>query len=89
MTLTARIRSNITNIKASVANNGVVSTQATSLTLKNTLKDEISLRELTNVVEGSPVNGDTLVYNSVLNKYEVKPLTVSANNITGLDGGTF
>jgi hypothetical protein len=78
-----------TNIKAVVRQTGSILTQQSTLTLKNTLKDEIALREITNVIEGSPNNGDTLVYNSILNKYEVKPVSISANNITGLDGGTF
>lgn len=91
MAITARItNTNITNIKASVSAVGAISTQASTLTLKNTLKDQIALRELTNVIEGTPYEGDTLVYNSTLNKYEIKPITVSANNLTGvLDGGTF
>jgi hypothetical protein len=78
-----------TNIKAVVRQTGSILTQQSTLTLKNTLKDEIALREIINVIEGSPNNGDTLVYNSILNKYEVKPVSISANNITGLDGGTF
>lgn len=90
MAILAKLRSNITNIKASVANNGAVSTQATTLTLKNTLKDEITIRELSNVIEGTPGEGDTIVYNSTLNKYEVKPITITANTIiTEIDGGTF
>lgn len=82
MAITARLKSNITSIKASVTSGGVVTTQQPTLTLKNTLKDEISLDQLVNVVEGTPTDGDTLVYNSTLNKYEVK-------SITGLDGGVF
>lgn len=78
-----------TNIKAVVKQQGQILTQPTTLTLKNTLKDNITLNELVNVVETSPSEGDTLVYNSTLNKYEVKPITISSSNITELDGGTF
>jgi hypothetical protein len=70
------------NIKAVVRQSGSVLSQQKTLTLKNTLKDEITLKELKNVVEGVPNDGDTLVYNSILNKYEVKP-------ITEINGGTF
>ena len=76
-----------TNIKAVVKQNNQLLTQQSTLTLKNTLKDQITIRELANVVEGSPQNGDVLTYNSVLNKYEVKPVTTIS--ISGLDGGTF
>jgi len=89
MALTARVSNNVTNIKATVTGAGQISTQASTLTLKNTLKDEIAVRELANVIEGSPTNGDTIVYNSTLNKYEVKPITITSSNITELDGGTF
>lgn len=70
------------NIKAVVRQSGAVLSQPKTLTLKNTLKEDLTLKELTNVVEGAPNDGDTLVYNSILNKYEVKP-------ITEINGGTF
>lgn len=71
-----------TNIKAVVRQSGAVLTNQPTLTLKNTIKDEINLREISNVIEGTPSDGDVLTFNSDLNKYEVRP-------ITGLDGGTF
>ena len=78
------------NIKAIVRQSGAISTQQKTLTLKNTLKDAILLRELANVIEGTPSNGDTLVYNADLNKYEVKPLTITSNTvISEINGGTF
>lgn len=78
------------NIKAIVRQPGTILTQQSTLTLKNTLKDQIAVKELVNVIEGTPGEGDTLVYNSILNKYEVKPITITANTvISGLDGGTF
>jgi len=79
-----------TNIKAVVRQTSGILTQPKTLTLKNTLKDELLLKELSNVIEGSPGEGDTLVYNSTLNKYEVKPITITGNTIiTEIDGGTF
>lgn len=90
MAIQAKIANNVTSIKAVVTQSGAVSTQASTLTLKNTVKDEITLRELTNVVESSPNNGDTLVYNAELNKYEVKPIVITANTVVEkLNGGTF
>jgi hypothetical protein len=44
------------------------------------------IHSLLDVVETNPQDGDTLVYNSTTNKYEVKPVSVNAVN---LDGGTF
>lgn len=70
------------NIKAVVRQSGSILSQPKTLTLKNTLKDDLTLKELSNVVEGTPSDGDTIVYNSILNKYEVKP-------ITEINGGTF
>ena len=42
--------------------------------------------ELLDVTEGSPANGDIVVYNASNDKYEVKALS---NTSITLDGGTF
>lgn len=42
--------------------------------------------ELLDVTEGSPSNGDVVVYNASTDKYEVKSL---GNTSITLDGGTF
>jgi hypothetical protein len=44
------------------------------------------VHNLTDVVEGVPVDGATLIYNSITNKYEVKQLQYST---VSLDGGVF
>lgn len=42
--------------------------------------------QLSDVIEGTPSNGDVVTYNAALDKYEVKP--ISNVEIT-VDGGTF
>lgn len=42
--------------------------------------------ELLDVVEGTPSNGDVVIYNAATDKYEVKSL---GNTSITLDGGTF
>lgn len=42
--------------------------------------------QLTDVVEGSPGNGDIVTYNAATDKYEVRPI---ANVEITMDGGTF
>lgn len=42
--------------------------------------------QLVDVVEGTPANGDVVVYNASTDKYEVKTLS---NTSIQLDGGTF
>lgn len=42
--------------------------------------------QLDDVVEGTPANGDVVVYNASTDKYEVKSL---GNTSITLDGGTF
>ena len=44
------------------------------------------VHNLTDVVEGVPADGSTLIYNSNTNKYEVKQLQ---NSTVSLDGGVF
>ena len=44
------------------------------------------VHNLLDVVENRPQDGDTLVYNSITHKYEVKPVSV---NVVDIDGGTF
>lgn len=42
--------------------------------------------QLSDVVEGTPSNGDIVTYNAATDKYEVKPI---ANVEMTMDGGTF
>jgi hypothetical protein len=49
----------------------------------------VSLGQLTNVDATNPDDGETIVYDANENKYVVKPITVTSNNITNVAGGTF
>jgi hypothetical protein len=49
----------------------------------------VSLGNLTNVDATDPNDGETLVYEASSAKYVVKPITVTSNNITNINGGTF
>lgn len=65
---------------------GVVSPK--SVTLRNAVSFT-RLDQLLDVTESNPQDGDVLVYNASTDKYVVQTLTLSSNNITDLDGGTF
>lgn len=89
MPIIARIRKAPT-IKAKVNQlNGVLTTQPASFTLGKVLTSATRIDELLDVIEAAPQSGDTLVYNSTNDKYEVKPISVTSNNIIDVDGGTF
>lgn len=49
----------------------------------------VSLGNLTNVDATDPNDGETLVYEASTSKYVVKPITVTSNNITNINGGSF
>ncbi|MEI8285797.1 MAG: hypothetical protein WCG15_00720 [Actinomycetes bacterium] len=55
------------------------------LVLKTVPVSPTYFNNLLDVYAVNPANGDVVIYNSTLNKYEVKPLTLNLN----LDGGTF
>ena len=61
---------------------------APTLTLKGGIASltQNFVHNLTDVVEGVPADGATLIYNSITNKYEVKQLQYST---ASLDGGVF
>jgi hypothetical protein len=52
-------------------------------------KPTINLGQILNVDATNPDNGETLVYDAESNKYVVKPVTVTSNNIINVAGGTF
>jgi hypothetical protein len=76
------------NIIAVVKRNNLSQSDNPPIVLKNNISaiSQNYIHNLLDVVETNPQTGDTLVYNSVTNKYEVKPVNVSAADI---DGGTF
>ena len=45
--------------------------------------------QLTDVVEGTPANGDVVVYNAATDKYEVRNISNTSISSIELDGGSF
>lgn len=86
MALKASI-SNVSNsIIAVTKTDGRLTSTSPAVTIKNQINEIRSIEDLGDVIETNVVNGATLVYNSALDKYEVKPIDLGAS---GLDGGTF
>lgn len=52
-------------------------------------KPSLALGQLINVDATNPDDGESLVYDAEQNKFIVKELTVNANNIPNIIGGTF
>ena len=49
----------------------------------------LSLGEIVNVDATDPDDGETLVYDATTNKYIVKKLQITGNDIINIAGGTF
>lgn len=64
-------------------------TNTQPIVLKGQTRTIAYLQDLLDVNEASQSNGATLVYDSALDKYVVKQLTLGDLEITSLDGGTF
>jgi hypothetical protein len=60
---------------------------AKPVTLKNQIKEIRSIEDFGDVQEVNVTAGATLVYNSTIDKYEVRPLELA--DLGNLDGGTF
>jgi hypothetical protein len=74
------------NVK--VNNLGGALTISSPITLKNQVVEINSIQDIADVDEIDVVNGATLIYNSVTDKYEIKRL--NADNLQlDLDGGSF
>lgn len=80
MSTTSRLVAKIKN------NNGRLSAAA-PITLKNQIQEIRSIEDIADVEEVNVVDGATLVYNSVTDKYEVKQIQVS--DLGAIDGGSF
>jgi hypothetical protein len=52
-------------------------------------KPSLTLGQIENIDASSPDDGETLVYDAEQNKYVVKPISVTSNNIINVAGGTF
>lgn len=85
--VTATVKRRSPTIGVKLNNTGVI--QATTpVTIQTNLSASNRLDGLADVVEQSPQNGDTLVYDSSTDRYVVTRL--SFENVAGdLDGGTF
>jgi hypothetical protein len=59
------------------------------VTLKSTARTINTLKDIADVVEVSPQDGHTLVYNAATDKYEVKQLSITDIGVDEIDGGTF
>ena len=79
---------NSSNIRVTVRSGGGTS-NTQPVTLKSQARSVNNLADIVDVVESSPQDGFTLVYDSVTDKYIVKQLESQDINITALDGGTF
>ena len=74
------------NVK--VNNLGGTLTTSSPITLKNQVVEINSIQDIADVDEIDVVDGATLIYNSVTDKYEIKLL--NADNLQlDLDGGSF
>lgn len=49
----------------------------------------LTLGQILNVDASNPDNGEALIYDSTVNKYVVKPIEITSNNIPNLLGGIF
>jgi hypothetical protein len=87
MSIRASITGRVTDTVVRVNNvGGSIAPASSGVTLKNKVQEFRTLEDFGNVVTTQLVNGATLVYNSELDKYEIKPIDLGA---TGLDGGSF
>jgi hypothetical protein len=87
MSIRASITGRVTDTVVRVNNvGGSITPTSSGVTLKNKVQEFRTLEDFGNVVTTQLVDGATLVYNSELDKYEIKPIDLGA---TGLDGGSF
>lgn len=80
-----QVNNSLPTVKVTKVNNAYVPIQQDTITIQTNLPSGGSpvtrLDQLVDVVEGTPANNATLVYNSTTDKYDVKQIN--------LDGGTF
>ena len=89
MALNATLNNRISQQTITVSSTGgriTSSSRGSGVTLKNQANEIRSIEDIADIVETNAVDGATLVYNSALDKYEVKPFEFTD---TELDGGTF
>lgn len=79
------------NQNVKVQNNGGILQTTTPITLKNQVNEIRSIEDIEDVEEVNVVDGSTLVYNALNDKYEVKKLEINDFDTATLrlDGGEF
>lgn len=86
MTFNAKINQT-TRFVAKVETSGDRLSTTTPITIKNQVQEIRSIEDISDVDEVNVVTGATLVYNSLNDKYEVRPLDLE--EFGAIDGGTF
>lgn len=89
MTLRATLTPTVTNqlVTVSQKESGLLTTRP-SVTIKNQISEFTSIEQIPDVDEVNVTDGATLQYNATTDKYEIKPLDLTALGVD-LDGGTF
>jgi hypothetical protein len=82
------MRANLSNTVVRINNNNGSLNSTAPVVLKNQITQLRSIEDIADVVETNVANGATLVYNAVLDKYEVKLIDYTQQDIN-LDGGSF
>lgn len=83
------VKTRPSTVVATTDRRAAATTNTQPITLKSQARTVNYIDDMLDVIEAAPQDGFTLVYNSSLDKYEVKQLSSTEINITGLDGGTF
>jgi uncharacterized protein YabN with tetrapyrrole methylase and pyrophosphatase domain len=87
--ISVTVKTRPSTVVATTDRRAAATTNTQPITLKTQARTANFIEDMLDVIEASPQDGFTLVYNSSLDKYEVKQLSSTEINITGLDGGTF
>jgi len=82
------MRVNLSNTVVRINNRNGSLNSTSPVVLKNQITQLRSIEDIGDVIETDVRDGSTIVYNSTLDKYEVKQLNL-ANIGADLDGGTF
>lgn len=82
------MRVNLSNTVVRINNNNGSLNSTAPVVLKNQITQLRSIEDIADVVETNVADGATLVYNATLDKYEVKLIDYTQQDIN-LDGGSF
>ena len=77
-------------ITVKLANNTITSMPSSRpVTLKSTTRSVTNIRDLADVFEGTPEEGEALVYDAVANKYVTRKIDATDIELNNINGGTF